>query len=194
MNTPLGARQPVATRSANAPTSLIRPCCLRCSKNIAKFPDLTCVKSNNRSVCDRCRSKNKKCDPVSCKFLLLFLILTLSKVPQACVVRLNRLLQAIDACKRLPHPSPEREKAVAALLLRQTAYTSRVEAVVRGQRIPPTIQGMGQAILTSLAQVQSALDGVVDVLRYQVSSLLPRFLPTANSFMGQFATCFSRGS
>jgi hypothetical protein len=191
MNQP-PARQSVAPRSANAPTALIRPCCLRCSKNVAKFPDIRCVKGNNRSVCDRCRSKNKKCDPVSYNSLLCFIILILSKVPQACIPRLNRLLRAADLAWRTAANTPARQLAAASLTQRQASYTSRVEAEVRSARVPPTIQGMGQAILTSLAQIQGTLDGVVDVLRYQVSLFPSHFSPTANRPLGQFASHYPR--
>lgn len=54
----------IASRSRNAPPTLSRPCCLRCSKNLVKEPALTCVKHNNRRVCDRCRGKNKPCKDV----------------------------------------------------------------------------------------------------------------------------------
>ncbi|KAE9362560.1 hypothetical protein N431DRAFT_469876 [Stipitochalara longipes BDJ] len=149
MNPP--PRQAVAPRSAGAPATLLRPCCLRCSKGFARNPHLRCIKQGNRSVCDRCRSMNKPCHDV----------------PQSCVGRLNRLMRDVDAALALPDPSPDRDAAIASVTTNQAAYTSRVEAVVRGARIPPTIQGMGQAILNSLAQVQTTLEGIVDVLRYQ---------------------------
>jgi len=61
----LPTRASIASRSADAPAVLIRPCCLRCSKHLASQPDLRCRKLNNRSVCERCRRLNKPCHAVS---------------------------------------------------------------------------------------------------------------------------------
>jgi hypothetical protein len=80
---------------------------------------------------------------------------------------LNRLIRLVNVALALPEDN--RDAAIATVTANQAAYTSRVEAVVRGARIPATLQGMGQAILTSVAQMQTSLDGIVDVLRYQVS-------------------------
>jgi len=172
MNAP-PARHNVAPRSAGAPEALIRQCCLRCSKNLARNPNIRCVKQGNRSVCDRCRSMNKPCHVVSTHLSLASPILIL-KVPQSCVPRLNRLLRKVDAALATPANSDQRQAAIATVTAQQAAYTSRVEATVRGARVPATIQGMGQAILTSLAQMQTSLDGIVDVLRYQVSVFFPQ--------------------
>ncbi|PMD21294.1 hypothetical protein NA56DRAFT_703469 [Hyaloscypha hepaticicola] len=117
MNAP-PARYNVAPRSANAPDVLIRPCCLRCSKNLAKDPTLQCVKQGNRSVCNRYRSLNKPC----------------FNVPQACIPRLNRLMREVDAALALPANTPARTAAVASVTAHQATYTSRVEAVVRAAR------------------------------------------------------------
>ena len=75
-------------------------------------------------------------------------------------------MRLVDAGARTASGSPGRQVAVATINAAQAAYTSRVEAVVRAARIPSTIQGMGQAILSSLAQLQSTTEGVLDVLRY----------------------------
>jgi hypothetical protein len=163
-------RHQVAQRSASAPEALIRPCCLRCSKNLAKNPNLRCVKEGTRSVCNRCRHMNKPCHAVSSPLPPLTLAKE-TQVPQACIPRLNRLLREVDAALALPENSPERQPAIATVTAHQATYTSRVEATVRAARIPPTFHGMGQAILTSLAGMQATLDGIVDVLRYQVSFL-----------------------
>lgn len=80
-------------------------------------------------------------------------------------------MREVDAALALPANTAARTAAVASVTAHQATYTSRVEAVVRAARVPATIHGMGQAILTSLAQMQTTLDGIVDVLRYQVSSL-----------------------
>ena len=60
-------RHGIAPRSQNPPTQLSEPCCLRCSKSLFRFfgqERMRCVKIGNRSVCERCRSMNKKCYPV----------------------------------------------------------------------------------------------------------------------------------
>jgi hypothetical protein len=168
------ARQQIASRSATAPETLVRPCCLRCSKNFGKTPTIKCTKLGHRRVCERCAKMNKKCFPVRC-FPSPITFLTI-QVPQACVPRLNRLIRLVDDALKM-NAGPAKEAAVATIQSRQSAYTKIVEATVRAETIPPTIQGMGQAILTALAQAQTSLDGIVDVLRFQVSPLVPPSQP-----------------
>lgn len=88
-------------------------------------------------------------------------------MPTECIPLLNILLAEITRVRAMPD-GDEKSDAQEALQERQRSFTSRVEAVVRAARAPPTIQGMGQAILESLARLQASLDGIQDVLRFQV--------------------------
>ncbi len=89
-------------------------------------------------------------------------------------------MREVDDALAMPANSAEQTAAIATVVAHQATYTSRVEATVRAARVPATIHGMGQAILTSLAQMQTTLDGIVDVLRYQVSLPFSSVVTPAN--------------
>lgn len=67
--------------------------------------------------------------------------------------------------------SDARNNARASIEARQHRYTLFVESLAQADRAPKTVEGMGAAILSSLSQIQGTIDGVLDVIRYVVSSL-----------------------
>ena len=148
-------RQTIIPRSASAPQTLIRSCCLCCSKH-QDSPDMVfnaCTKIQNRNVCERCRRMNKPCHPV----------------PVRCFPQLNALMTRRDAVLALPQAQRRDDHPAAlALNLAQKAFTSKVEAEVRSIRTPKTVDGLGRSILISISQMQTTLDGILDVLRFAV--------------------------
>ncbi|PMD13495.1 hypothetical protein NA56DRAFT_651803, partial [Hyaloscypha hepaticicola] len=83
---------------------------------------------------------------------------TLQYVPQTCIPRLNRLIREVNTTLALLANTPAHIAAVISVTAHQATYTSRIEIIIRTARVPVTIHGIGQAILTSLAQIQTTLD------------------------------------
>ena len=82
MDPSLLQRQPMSSRSADPPALLRRPCCLRCSKQLGQTPDLKCHTKATHTVCDRCATLRKRCQPVGSSFLNLALSLILVSSPR----------------------------------------------------------------------------------------------------------------
>jgi hypothetical protein len=78
------------------------------------------------------------------------------------MARRDAVLALPQAQRRDDHP------AALALNLAQKAFTSKVEAEVRSIRTPKTVDGLGRSILISISQMQTTLDGILDVLRFAV--------------------------
>lgn len=65
----------------------------------------------------------------------------------------------------------EKNVAINTFALHVARWTKHLEAVLAARRAPATIQGMGSVILQSMAGIQDSLTQIVDVLRFQVSTL-----------------------
>jgi len=72
-----------------------------------------------------------------------------------------------------------KDQALHGLQTAQRAYTRAIEAHFRrlaragGTRRPTSTVEVGMAVLTTLNRVAGTLDGILDVLRYSVGSVVP---------------------
>jgi hypothetical protein len=65
---------------------------------------------------------------------------------------------------------PDKTAAKVQLEALQKKTTSKVAADIRNNKVPKTLDGMGQAILTGIAGLQYTMNGILDAVRFQVGT------------------------
>ncbi|KAH0538644.1 hypothetical protein FGG08_004781 [Glutinoglossum americanum] len=149
-----------------APLTLLRACCLRCSKRYQEIPSLACMRPAPGLKCSRCTHLKKSCEevPASCTAALRSVQRSARRV-----LRLRLLRNRGIADRRILL-----KKAVSTLAGRQREYTRAVETVVRGA--PSSPEAVDSIAIPMLARLVEQMDQVIGLLRYQAK--LPQLPPT----------------
>lgn len=100
------------------------------------------------------------------------------KIPQSHIEQFNGLFRAARAHQSLA-AGPNKDASLHSLTALQKAYTKSVEAQVRrnrtggGGRAPASTVDVGMLLYRSLTRLNDTLDGIHDLMRYQVTCSLP---------------------
>ncbi|KAI9873706.1 MAG: hypothetical protein M1830_010700 [Pleopsidium flavum] len=125
------------------PPDLLRPCCLRCSKNLGKDPGLTCTRPNQHQKCRRCTRLGKQCSPIPGRF--------------------NRLFAGCQRAADASLAAPDDVALGKVLRAKVRSYTRRVSAYLRNVGTKPG-QSREDAMLVATQRMANSLELIGNIL------------------------------
>ena len=113
------------------------------------------------------------------------LIILMDQVPVRCHPKLNQLMADAEVYDRLDATLKQPGQALFDTWKQtNSSWVTYVTGVVRKLAPPKTIEGASAAILHKLDRLNTTIEGILDILRFQVSSTYPfRCIPVYDNLI-----------